>query len=140
MKKLKNIVRNSGILLLSCLLLVMYETGEAQNQQKDHRNPPPVPDSTQIVKMVNELSKELSLTESQKEKISELHFTHFKEAKIMMENGKAEHEKNKKTMHALRKDFETQIGELLNEKQKAELAEYMKNRRPPKDKKQKPRR
>ncbi len=77
MKKLKKIMRKSGILLLSCLLLVMYKTGEAQTQQKDHRNPPPVPDSLQIVNKVNELSRELSLSESQKMKISKLHFAHF---------------------------------------------------------------
>ncbi len=138
MKKLKNIIRNSGIFLLSCLLLVMYETGEAQNQHQGQRNPPPLPDSSQIVKMVDELSKELSLSEEQKTKISELHFAHFKEAKIRMEEDKKTHEKHRETMDAFRKEFETQMGELLSDEQKAEMEAYMKNRKPPHREKQKP--
>ncbi len=54
-----------------------------------------------------------------------------------MEKNKANHENNRETMDALQKEFEIQIGELLTDKQKAELEAFMKNRRPPKRMKEK---
>ena len=134
---MKKIIRNSGILLLSCLLLMIYGTAKAQNQQQPPP-PPKLPDSSQIVYMVNELSKELSLTELQKKEITQLHFEHFKVAKAMMEKNKADHEKTMESMDAFRKDFVAQLEELLTDEQKAELGTFMKNRQPPRGEKQRP--
>ena len=57
----------------------------------------------------------------------------------MMEKNKAKHEKNKKTMDAFRKEFETQVTNQLTYDQKIEFKDFMKNRRPPKKGNQKPR-
>ena len=120
------------------MLSVIISSNQVVAQNRQQPPPKKLPDSTQIVKMVEELSKELSLSELQKTKITVLHFAHFKEAKVMMEKNKAEHEKNRETMDAFRKEFETQIGELLTDEQKTEFEDFMKNRRPPKKGKQNP--
>jgi len=135
---MKKLLKTSGIMLV-ILLAVIFHTNQACAQNQPPQPPNMLPDSTQIVKMVDELSKELSLSKSQKTKITELHFAHFEEAKAMMEKSKTEHEKNKEAMDIFRKKFEAQVSELLTDEQKTEFEDLMKNRRPPQKEKQKPR-
>jgi len=118
--------------IASLTMLFAINYGYAQNHK--HQHPPMLPDSSKIVKMVEELSNELSLSESQKAEITELHFAHFAEAKAKMEQNKAEHEKNRESMDASRKEFEAQVSELLTDEQKARFENLMKNRRPPRQK------
>ncbi len=128
---------NGTKIIVSIIMLFTITFANAQNRSP--QQPPRLPDSAQIEKMVNELANELTLTETQKVQVKELHFAHFNEAKAQMEKNKAQHEKNKETMNASRKEFEAQIGELLNDEQKVLLEEYMKNKRPPQKGNQKPR-
>ncbi len=127
------------VVVLFIMVGLIFQTNQTSAQNQQHPLPPKkLPDSTQIAKMVFELSKELSLSETQKTKISELFFDHFKEAKVMMEKNKAKHEQNKKTMDAFKKEFETQVNNQLTDDQKVEFKDFMKNRRPPKKGNQKP--
>ena len=120
-------------LSLLIILIISFSTGTIVNAQGHgrHQAPPPLPDSTQIVKMMDELAKELSLSASQKAKVTELHFAHFQEAKEMMKNAKADREQNRKVMNANRKEFETQILALFSKEQKAKFEAFMKDKRPP---------
>ena len=101
----------------------------AQHNQKP-QGPPSPPDSAQIVKMVEELTVELNLNETQKTKISELHFDHFAEAKAQMDMDKGQHEKHRELMDSLRKQFEEQVQELLSDEQKRKFEEFLKTRGP----------
>lgn len=128
MKKLTGI---SGITIIVMLILIGQSATAQHKPQQPPQPPPPLPDSLQIVKMVDDLSKELLLSSAQKEKIAALHFAHFKEAKAMMEKSKKEMEKSRAAMDASRKEFEKQVTTLLTEEQKAEFEQFMKTRRPP---------
>jgi len=126
---MKKLFKISGV-LLAVMLGLLISTNQAGAQNRPHQHPPMLPDSTKIVKMVEELSKELSLSESQKAEITELHFAHFAEAKAKMEKDKAGHEKNRESMDALRKEFEAQVSGLLTDEQKTRFENLMKNRGP----------
>ncbi len=135
---MKTIFKNN-IGLIIILLITFYSGSVVNAQQHDrHQGPPSIPDSTQIVRMMDELGKELSLSESQKASVSKLHFAHIQQAKEIMEKDKADHEKNREAMEAIRKDFENQVTELFNKEQKKKFKEFMKNKRPPHDGKHRP--
>jgi len=85
-----------------------------------------LPDSTHIKQMVEELATSLSLSAEQKEKVSELHFSHFKQVKAMIKKDKADREKHRTAMDALRKEFENQVKAELNNKQKTEFEKFIK--------------
>ena len=121
-------------LIIAVIVSLLFSTSIANAQNRRHQPPPPrLPDSCQVNKMVGELSKELTLTEAQKAKISDLYFTHFNEAKVMMEKDREAHEKNMEAMEENRKNLETQVSDVLTKEQKAEYEDFMKCRRPPED-------
>jgi hypothetical protein len=113
----------TGIILLANQLFAQEPRGQRRSE-----GPPPLPDSTRIVEMVDELSKSLSLDEEQKTKILELHFTHFAEAKELMEESKKDREGHREAMDELRKEFEDQVKNVLTEDQVEEFEEFVKNR------------
>lgn len=133
---------NNNLQLIIIFLIVFFTSTLTQAQQHgqhgQRQGPPPIPDSTQIIQMVNELAKELSLSEFQKTKVTELHFAHFNQAKKMMEKQQSDREQNKKLMDANRKDFETQILTLFSKEQQAKFEVYMKNKRPQQNDGQRP--
>ncbi len=133
--------KNTSLIFILLIAFFASTVGQAQqhDQQKRQQGPPPIPDSTQIVRMVDELAKELSLLEIQKASITKLYFAHFTEVKKMMESNKADHEINKKAMDANRKDFEAQVEALLTQTQKVEFEAFLKNKRPPENGGQRPR-
>ncbi|MGD9899475.1 MAG: hypothetical protein AB7T22_10165 [Calditrichaceae bacterium] len=109
------------------MLISLIITGNLFAQRQ---GPPALPDSAQIVKIVDELAEALTLTEEQKSAITDLHFTHFADAKELMEANKGDRESNRQAMEDLRKDFDNQIKELLNDDQIAKYEAYIKNRNP----------
>lgn len=115
-----------GVLLISCNLIA---------QPQDEQHPPLLPDSNKIVQMVDELATALSLNEEQRTQVSELHFTHFKEAGELMEKNKAQGEKGREVMDALRKDFEEQVKALLSDEQKVQFETFLSNHGPQQDRK-----
>jgi len=112
--------------LLSILVCVFLISNLSQAQPGRQHRPPMLPDSSQIVKMVDELAKAISLSEQQKEQVLKLHFEHFNQAKNMMEKEQKHHEEMRKAHDESREKFEKQIKALLNEKQQAEFDEFLK--------------
>ena len=116
---------------LSLILGMLLIAGNlfAQPQQRGGmQGPPPLPDSVQIVKMVDELATAISLSDEQKKQVSELHFAHFEEAKELMEENKSDRENHRQAMDDLRQEFDEQVKELLTEKQLKDFEKFIKNR------------
>lgn len=120
---MKNKLKTAGI-IFSIMVITIASGNYAFAQKEKPHHPPRLPDAAQIEKMVDELSKELSLSESKKKKIAELHYAHFAKVKELME-------KHREPMENMRKDFEKQVNEQLTEKQQKMLKEFMKRKRPP---------
>jgi Spy/CpxP family protein refolding chaperone len=95
-------------------------------QQRQEQGPPPIPDETQINKMVEDLSSELTLTPTQKTKILALYTDHFAEVNTSMKGQR----KSREEMESLKSNFEKQVKDLLTKDQKAKFEKYMKNLRP----------
>ncbi|WP_372773790.1 hypothetical protein [Mangrovibacterium sp.] len=86
------------------------------------QGPPSAPTAKEITKMVEEVSKELSLTEEQKTKVSALYTDHFKVVKAKLEAGRPE----RSEMEALEKSFETNVNKVLTPAQQKLYAAYLK--------------
>jgi hypothetical protein len=118
---------NTGILLI--IGAILFNSGSILAQQQQDRNQPPKPPSTtEVNKMVDDLSVKLSLDKTQKQKVSELFSAHFNKLRESMGNkqGKGSQEE----MQQKRKDFEKQVKNLLNDEQKAEFDKFMQSRGP----------
>ena len=125
---------NTGILLIIATML--FISGNLLAQQD--RNPPPKPPSTEEVnKMVDELSTNLSLSESQKKEVSELFTAHFNKVRESM--GNREGKGSPEEMQQKRKDFEEQVKSILNDEQKVQFDKFIKSHGPQSDQ-QKPNR
>jgi Spy/CpxP family protein refolding chaperone len=120
----------TAMVVVAILFAEMLNINPAIAQDRQQHPPMRTPDSAQIDKMVKELAKEISLTEEQQTQVTELYFAHFNKAKAKMQKSEAKHEKLEKRREENRKDFENQVGELLNEDQKAKFKEFMKDQRP----------
>jgi periplasmic protein CpxP/Spy len=92
--------------------------------------PPALPDSTGIVKIVDEMSQALSLSPDQKKQVSDLHFTHFSEACSQRGNTGGDRQAQREKMDALRTRFESKIKALLNDEQQTKFEKLAKNRGP----------
>lgn len=132
MKRIKN---NLIITMTTIVLILTTSIGQAQRvsrtpgqrpQSRDQQMPP-IPDSAQIVRMVADLSTELSLTEDQIPMVSEAFFTHFDEVKALTNNGKRP---DREAMEAVKKSFETEVEVILTKDQKKLFKDYMKKRQP----------
>jgi len=128
---------NLKVKKLTLGLIAMLSFCSAFSQGRDEQRPPMLPDSAQIVKRVEHLAKDLSLTEQQKETILKLHFAHFKEVKSQKENHDAQREKMREEMEALKQKFEQEVESQLTDEQKAKFQEIKNEKRPPR--KEKPR-
>jgi hypothetical protein len=98
-----------------------------QRAQGHDQQMPPVPDSTQITKMITDLSTELSLTEDQLPVVSSAFFNHFEEVKALTEQGKRP---DREVMEAVKKSFETEVEATLTKDQKKLFKAYMKKKQP----------
>ncbi|MBC8186494.1 hypothetical protein H8E88_35890 [candidate division KSB1 bacterium] len=125
MKKQSKIITTAVTLVLFAFLT----SNLLQAQPRQERRGPMPPDSTQIVKMVDELAKAVSLSEKQKEEVLKLHFEHFSHAKAEMGKGQRNHEAMRKAHDEMRAKFEKQIKAVLNEKQQAKFEKYLKQQR-----------
>lgn len=122
MNKQKRI--NTGTLLIIALLF--FISGNILAQQKPERNGAPKPPSTsEVNKMVDELSTNLSLSETQKKEVSELYTAHYNSIRESFDNkaGKGSPEE----MQQKRKDFEEQVKSLLSAEQKTAFDKFIKN-------------
>ena len=121
------------------VLLTGVNAGLAQGRQmsnqprsssRDQHQRPALPDSSQIVEIVDQTAQALSLTSEQKGQVSDLYFAHFAEARDLMDSGNGQQKNNRAEMDALRQTFETDVKALLNDEQKTSFDELVKDRRP----------
>ena len=122
---------------LSIALLItalFFLTSNLSAQQRQGQGPPPIPDETQIIKMVDDLSSELSLSDGQKTEILALYQNHFAEVKSSMNGGQRPSREN---MESLKEEFEDDVKSLLTEDQQEQFDEFMKTRKSQKQRKSK---
>lgn len=98
----------------------------AQAQQRGQQGPPSTPSTSQIKKMVTELSNTLDLNADQAKEIADLFTDHFKEVKEKFESGRP----SRKVMENLDKEFEKEVKSLLNEEQQEQFETFMKKNKP----------
>ncbi len=121
--------------LMAVLLLFAGITAQAQQvgrqsvqrPQGREQHRPPVPDSTQVAKMVGELRTELALTEDQAPVFSKLVFKHFDELKALTAN---KTEPKREQMETLKKRFEKEVADMLTKDQNQKFKAYMKKKFP----------
>ncbi|MGD9488170.1 MAG: hypothetical protein AB7W47_09115 [Calditrichaceae bacterium] len=121
------IKQRSGTYTMLLMLISLIITGNLFAQRQ---GPPKLPDSEQIVKMVDELAEALTLTNEQKSAITDLYMAHFEDAKELMEENKGDRESQREAMEDLKKDFDNRVKELLNDDQIAKYEAYMKDKKP----------
>lgn len=115
------------IIINTLIVMMLVFTGSmfAQPRGGDHQ-PPPLPDSTEIAQMVDELAARLELTVEQKNQIDKLFRDHFSEVKQRMEKGRVPREE----MEALRAELEKAVKALLDNDQRKEFDKFMKEHTP----------
>lgn len=131
--KFKNATR---LILVSLAILFSVTFAQAQPQGKQ-QGPPPLPNDEQIEKMVNDLSSELDLSETQEKQVSEFYFAHFEEVEAVTDDGKSR--PDREVMEQMKKDFETDVKSVLTKDQQKEFDAYMKKKESQKGGKGKPR-
>lgn len=118
---------------LSLLIILAFLSASitlAQGKQQDRpQGPPPAPNDEQIETMVTELSKELSLTDVQEEKVSDIYFDHFKEVEELQESNKDSRTANREIMQKLNTELENSVKVLLTKDQKKIYASYLKQQK-----------
>jgi Spy/CpxP family protein refolding chaperone len=123
---MKETVKFFGLMLIALMIMPVSRVSAQRHQ---HPGPPRgVPDSAQVVRMVDHLAQDLSLSNDQKEKITKLQLAHFAKMKDEMEKKGQEKEQNREEMEELRNDFQEQMLQVLNDEQKAKFKELQKKR------------
>jgi hypothetical protein len=114
--------------IINTLIVVMVVfAGSVFAQGRGERpGPPPLPDSTEIAQMVDELANRLSLDEEQTNVIGQLFYEHFNDLKARMAEGRVPREE----MEKLRENFVKKVKVLLDEEQQKEFDKFMKARLP----------
>jgi hypothetical protein len=124
---------NLSITLLIAAMFFLTTNLSAQKRQE--QGPPPIPNETQINKMVEDLSTELSLSEKQKAEFLSLYTDHFAEVKELIKSQR----KSKEEMESKKAEFEDEIKNLLSDKQQDLFDDFMEKNNKQKGK-EKPRR
>lgn len=119
--------------ILGIAIFVTLISGTAFAQSNRRTGPPKPPSKEQQQRMINGLSHQLSLTESQKKQVTVLFAQHFEEMQTAM---KSQQRPGKKAMDAKRDAFHQQIKTVLNPTQQKKFEEFLKNHRPPQGRQQ----
>ncbi len=88
------------------------------------QGPPKVPNSDEIVEIVSELSKKLSLDKEQESTILNLFQKHFAALENKTKSGRPDREE----MEAFKKTFEAQVDEILSEEQQELFKQFQKEK------------
>ena len=118
-----NVMKASAILLMAAVTL--FSSNLVHAQTGGQQGPRPIPNSSQITKMVKELTSTLDLNADQSKEISDLYIAHFEEVKEKFESGKPP----RNEMESLRKEFENEVKSLLTEEQQGQYEAYLKNKK-----------
>jgi len=108
----------------------MLIASSMQAQPDGHHGPPPIPNDDQINEMILKMTDELSLNDSQKEKIRNMYFTHFAELRRKVEQHKKARENERKDMEQMRINFEKQVKLILTDEQQTKFDTFRKENRP----------
>jgi len=101
-----------------------------ERDQKNRPHQPMVPDSTQIIKQVDELSSILSLTENKKDTVLNIHLSHFSKIRQLIKESGNNHESTRSKMESLRKEFLDEMKSILSEEQYEKFEAFMKKHKP----------
>lgn len=121
---MKTITKASTLILLSIFLA----GNTIQAQQGHPKGPPPSITLPQINKMVEELSKELSLSIKQKTKISEIYCSHYDKTNTLMKKQISKEVKRRK-MEVLERKFISDVKSELTNVQKIKYDAYLKKQK-----------
>ena len=117
--------KNLSLIIILAFLSTSITLAQGRQQDKP-QGPPPAPTDEQIEKMVTELSKELSLTDVQEEKVSDIFFDHYKEVEELQESNKGSRGGNREIIQKLNTELENSVNVLLTEDQKKMYESYLK--------------
>lgn len=135
---MKTKIKLTTIILLTSFMFMLSDIS-AQDMQRKPQGPPPIPSEKQIEKMISDLETKLSLSESQKQKMTKIMSDHFKTMKTVQEKYKKSHDAERKEMETLKGNFDNEIKSVLSKEQSVLFEEFMKEKRPRNDRKmQKP--
>lgn len=126
MKQILQITKWTCVMML--LMGISIATLQAQNQ-KPHP-PNQLPDSAQVDKMVAHISRNLQLSDAQKEAVSKSFHLHFDEVKRVRDKNAEVHQQERQQMEKLKKSLDDEILSVLTPEQQAQFKEMEKNRRP----------
>jgi hypothetical protein len=121
-KKMKTSNQKLPVLLIG-LLIALFSVNSIQAQRRGPQGPPPLPSDKEIAKMVTDLSKELSLDESQEAEIAILYVAHFEEVSDKMESGTPK----RNEMEQLKSELETEVKTNLSDDQVTKYEAYLKS-------------
>ncbi len=123
---INNNVTRRIIILLSFLMLSTPVWG--QRGQKGQ----PGPSRPEISQIVDELSKELSLSKSQERQVTSLFKAHFEEMDQLMSQKQKAQRMDREVMNGHRRDFEAQVKAILTPDQIKAFDEFQKSHDPEK--------
>lgn len=123
MNTIKRFNFSIALLITAMFFLTSNLSAQQRQGQGQEQGPPPIPSETQINKMVEDLSTELSLSDGQKTEILSLYTDHFAEVKSSMRSGQRP---SREEMQSLKKEFEDQVKSQLNENQQDLFDEFVK--------------
>ena len=110
--------------LIALVLIISTNTSYTQNHGR--QGPPPIPDSSSVEKMVDNLAIELELSVAQKDKVSGLYTEHFDLMRQMVEENKVTGKKaSRKAMESIKTDFESNVNAVLTKDQQKKYEEYI---------------
>lgn len=115
----KNIL---SVLMLSFALLVSGMTF-AQPQRGGKQQKPSVPNEKQVIKMVDKLSDELELSDTQEKEVLVIYQDHFEEVR---EKTSGDARPKREEIDALKSSLEKEVKALLNEEQQTKFEDYLK--------------
>ena len=123
MNTIKRFNLSIALLITAMFFLTSNLSAQQRQGQGQEQGPPPIPNETQIVKMVEDLSAELSLSETQKTEILSLYTDHFAEVKSSMSSGQRA---SREEMESLKEEFEDDVKSILNDEQQDLFDEFVK--------------
>lgn len=129
---MKKMVKLTGMIALT-LLLTAYSAyaqpghGKGQRGQFNHWGP----DSCRVQLMVDDLAKELSLSDKQRHEIEELHYAHMAEAQELRGNYRNDCVRERNARLELREKIDIETRKVLDKGQQEKYDDFISERRGP---------
>lgn len=111
-----NFKKIAALLMITAAIIVSGNFAQAQ------QGPPPIPNTSQIKKMVVDISTTLELNDVQSKQVFDLYTAHFDEVKEKTQSGKPSRNK----MEALKSEFEKKVKSILTDEQQEQFEKFMK--------------